>query len=108
MFESHVFFFRVLQVWEGLFLLGKKQRGVPQIWESHLLETNKSKCPQLENSFMSFDNLRNCFIEMTCQWGLITPSIFLFNPRENIAKVKGVPMTSRTSRRSLCMGCNVG
>jgi len=100
------FFLECYNFGKGIFL-GKKQRGMPQIWESHLLETNKRECPQLENSFMSFENLRNYVIEITCQWGLITSSIFLLNLRENISRVKGVPMTNRTSRRSLCLGCNV-
>ena len=52
MFENHVFFFfRVLQVRETLFFCGIETKRSAQIWESHLLETNKKGVPSVREFF---------------------------------------------------------
>ena len=88
---------------------GQKQRGVPQIWESHLLETNKKGVPSVREFFQVIREFKKLCHGDYLPVGLDNLKHFsFFNSRENIARVKGITMTSRTSRRSLCMGCSVG
>ena len=100
----------MLQVWETFFWVGgiETKRSAPNLGVT-FVETNKKGVPSVREFFQVIREFKKLCHGDYLPVGLDNLKHFsFFNSRENIARVKGITMTSRTSRRSLCMGCSVG